>query len=361
MHGSTGVWSHAPTGWLPSAAVPQFEPSDFHERQRAREEQLLSDLACRTYPAERERPEPDAPNRTPLQRDRDRIVHSKAFRRLKQKTQVFVAPEGDHFRTRLTHTLEVTGIARTVARSLGLNEDLTEAIGVGHDLGHPPFGHIGEDVLDRWLRARGGTGFRHWEHSVRIVERLEHQGRGLNLCRSVVEGIGSHSGRSPQPQTLEAAIVRVVDRIAYLTHDVDDAVRAGILDERTLPAGVVATLGATTGERIDRLVDDLVATSAQVGAIQQGDEAGAAMDELRRFMFDEVYLGTTARAEHQRIESVLEGLLDHYEANPDRLPAAWPCQHTLHERIVDWVAGMTDGYAVRTFVGLTVPRAFEQG
>jgi dGTPase len=180
------------------------------------------------------------------------------------------------------------------------------------------------------------------------------------LCRSVVEGIGSHSGRSPEPPTLEAAIVRVVDRIAYLTHDVDDAVRAGILDERTLPPNVVAVLGAATGDRIDRLVEDLVSTSADVGTIRQGEEAGAAMDELRRFMFEQVYLGETARAEHQRIESVLLGLLDHYEANPDALPPAWPCQETLHQRITDWVAGMTDGYAVRTFVGLTVPRAFDQ-
>lgn len=335
-------------------------PDDFHARQQAHEEATLSPLACRTYPAERERPEPDGPNRTPLQRDRDRIVHSKAFRRLKQKTQVFVAPAGDHFRTRLTHTLEVTGIARTVARSLGLNEDLVEAIGVGHDLGHPPFGHIGEDVLDRWLKDRGGDGFRHWEHSVRIIERLEHSGRGLNLCRSVVEGIGSHSGRSPQPRTLEAAIVRVVDRIAYLTHDVDDAVRAGILDERAIPSGVVAVLGATTGDRIDRLVEDLVATSAAAGEIRQGDAPGAAMDELRRFMFEHVYLGETARAEHQRIEAVLVGLLDHYERFPEQLPPAWPCQTSLYERIIDWVAGMTDGYAVRTFVELTVPRAFEQ-
>ncbi|MBO9533758.1 MAG: deoxyguanosinetriphosphate triphosphohydrolase [Solirubrobacteraceae bacterium] len=339
--------------------MPLHDPSEFHARQRAREAATLSPLACLTYPAERERPEPDAPNRTPLQRDRDRIVHSKAFRRLKQKTQVFVAPEGDHFRTRLTHTLEVTGIARTVARSLGLNEDLTEAIGVGHDLGHPPFGHIGEDVLDRWLKKRGGDGFRHWEHSVRIVERLEHSGRGLNLCRSVVEGIASHSGRSPRPRTLESAIVRVVDRIAYLTHDVDDAVRAGILDERALPANVIAVLGAATGDRIDRLVEDLVATSAAAGEIRQGEEAGAAMDELRRFMFEHVYLGDTARAEHARIEAVLIGLLDHYETNPDRLPAPWACQPDLHTRIVDWVAGMTDGYAVRTFVGLTVPRAFD--
>ncbi|MDQ8046089.1 MAG: deoxyguanosinetriphosphate triphosphohydrolase [Solirubrobacteraceae bacterium] len=341
--------------------MPLHDPADFHDRQRAREAAVLSDLACRSYPAVRERPEPEAPNRTPLQRDRDRIVHSKAFRRLKQKTQVFVAPTGDHFRTRLTHTLEVTGIARTVARSLGLNEDLVEAIGVGHDLGHPPFGHIGEDVLDRWITEQGGDGFRHWEHSVRIVERLERKGTGLNLCRSVVDGIATHSGRSPRPTTLEGAIVRVVDRIAYLSHDVDDAIRAGVLDERELPADVVATLGQAGTDRIDTLVDDLVRTSADAGDIRQGEEAAEAMDALRRFMFERVYLGDTARQEHARIEAVLRGLLEHYLATPDDLPSAWACQTTLTERIVDWVAGMTDGFAVRTFVGLTVPRAFDVG
>ncbi len=253
-------------------------------------------------------------------------MHSKAFRRLKQKTQVFVAPAGDHFRTRLTHTLEVTGIARTVARSSGLNEDLAEAIGVGHDLGHPPFGHIGEDVLDRWSRSRGGGGFRHWEHSVRIVERLEHEGRGLNLCRTVVEGIGSHSGRAPSPKTLEAAIVRVVDRIAYLTHDVDDAVRAGSSTNGRSRRTSWPSSAQRPATASNRLVEDLVATSAAAGAIRQGEEAGAAMDELRRFMFDAVYLGETARAEHQRIEAVLQGLLAHYVAHPEALPPALECQ-----------------------------------
>lgn len=338
--------------------VPLADPTGFHERQRAREAHALSDLACPTYPAVRSRLEPDAPFRTPLQRDRDRIVHSKAFRRLKQKTQVFVAPAGDHFRTRLTHTLEVTGLARTVGRALGLNEDLIEAIGCGHDLGHTPFGHIGEDVLDRWLRERGQDGFRHWEHSVRIVEHLERSGAGLNLCRNVVEGIATHSGRSPQPATLEAAVVRVVDRIAYLSHDVDDAVRAGVLDEREIPADVVEALGPTLGDRLDTLVADLVATSAEAGEIRQGSEVGEAMDALRRFMFDAVYLGELARREHSRIEAILLGLLDHFEAQPDSLPPALPIQHSVHERVSDWVAGMTDGFAVRTFVSLTVPSAY---
>jgi len=245
--------------------MERLATGDFHARQAAREERELSRLATRTYPAVRTRPEPDSPVRTPLQRDRDRIVHSKAFRRLKQKTQVFVSPRGAHFRTRLTHTLEVTGIARTVARALALNEDLTEAIGVGHDLGHPPFGHIGEDAIDRWLSDRGVGHFRHWEHSVRIVEQLEKDGRGLNLCRTVVDGIASHSGRAPQPATLEGQIVRLVDRIAYLAHDVDDAVRAGVLDERELPSAVVAELGPATGDRIDALVEDLVAASRDAG------------------------------------------------------------------------------------------------
>lgn len=341
--------------------MPLHQSGDFHARQQAREEAAFSELACRTYPARRREPETDAPHRTPLQRDRDRIVHSKAFRRLKQKTQVFVAPRSDHFRTRLTHTLEVTGIARTVGRALGLNEDLIEAIGVGHDLGHPPFGHIGEDVLDRWLTERGGAGFRHWEHSVRIVKSLERGGRGLNLCASVIDGIACHSGRAPQPATLEGSVVRVVDRIAYLTHDVDDAVRAGVLDERDLPAEVVAVLGSDVGSRIDTLVEDLITTSTGRGRIEQGERVGAAMDQLRTFMFEQVYLGAGARQEHRRIESVLRGLLDHYAEHPEDLPPAWTCQPTLDQRIIDWVAGMTDGYAVRAFVGLTVPRAFEAG
>src|SRR5581483_5065379 len=201
----------------------------FAERIRAREEADLSPLATRSYPAERRHPEPDCGLRTPFQRDRDRIVHCKAFRRLKHKTQVFVAPTGDHYRTRLTHTLEVTQISRTVARALALNEDLCEAIGLGHDLGHPPFGHVGEDALDRCLRERFGTAFRHYEHSLRVVDTLERDGRGLNLTEPVRNGIVTHSGRSERPATLEGRIVRLMDCVAYINHDIDDAVRAGVL------------------------------------------------------------------------------------------------------------------------------------
>src|SRR6187399_1361963 len=229
----------------------------FEDRVRAWEGEFLDERATLSYPAERAVDEPDSPVRTPFQRDRDRIVHSKAFRRLKHKTQVFVAPEGDHYRTRLTHTLEACGIARTVARALGLNEDLTEAIGLGHDLGHPPFGHSGEDALDRALRERGvERGFKHNVHSLRVVDVLERDGAGLNLTEPVRDGILNHTGSS-KPATLEGRIVKLVDRVAYINHDIDDALRAGILDEADLPAKQIDLLGPTGAARIDTLVRDI--------------------------------------------------------------------------------------------------------
>src|ERR671938_641875 len=264
-----------------------LERDDYATRIRALEEAHLSPRAARSYPAERRRAEEDCSLRTPFQRDRDRIVHSKAFRRLKHKTQVFVAPEGDHYRTRLTHTLEATQISRTVARALRLNEDLTEAIGLGHDVGHPPFGHIGEDVLDRCGRARFGRGFRHNEHSLRVVDRLE----ALNLTEPVRDGILRHSSGAGEPATLEGAIVRLVDRIAYINHDIDDAVRAGVLAPGDLPAEDIAVLGPTGSRRVDTLVHDLVEHSERAGDIVQGDVVGPAMLRLRTFMFERVYLG----------------------------------------------------------------------
>src|SRR6516162_656106 len=225
--------------------------SAFEDRIRAREEAELSPLATRSYPARRARPETDCGLRTPFQRDRDRIVHSKSFRRLKYKTQVFVAPSGDHYRTRLTHTLEVTQVSRTVARALRLNEDLVEAIGLGHDLGHPPFGHVGEDALDRCLAERFGLSFRHHEHSLRVVDSLERDGAGLNLTEPVRDGILGHSGRAQEPATLEGKIVRLMDRVAYINHDIDDALRAGLLEEGDLPRQEIATLGPTGSARID--------------------------------------------------------------------------------------------------------------
>jgi dGTPase len=323
---------------------------DYAARIQALEETSLSPLAARSYPAERARPEDDCSLRTPFQRDRDRIVHSKPFRRLKHKTQVFVAPEGDHYRTRLTHTLEVTQISRTVARALRLNEDLAEAIGLGHDVGHPPFGHIGEAVLDACARERFGRGFRHNEHSLRVVDVLED----LNLTAPVRDGILRHTSGAGTPATFEGRIVKLVDRIAYINHDIDDAVRAGVLSPGELPEREIAILGASGSARIDRLVHDLVEHSERAGDVVQGDEVGSAMLRLRTFMFEHVYLGPTARAEHAKLERVLRGLFDWFAAHPDEAPELAPGAAT-EDRVVDYLAGMTDRFAIRTWSERYVP------
>jgi dGTPase len=324
--------------------MAQLARTSFRERIE-RLEDSLSPLATRSYPAVREEPEPDSDHRTPFQRDRDRIVHSKSFRRLKHKTQVFIAPEGDHYRTRLTHTLEACGIARNVARALGLNEDLTEAIGLGHDLGHPPFGHTGEAVLDACLRERGGSGFRHNEHSLRVVEVIER----LNLTAPVRDGILRHTGPEP-PATLEGRIVRVVDRVAYINHDIDDAIRAGVLRFEDLPRAEIELLGSSGSERIETLVVDLLRHSQRgltppngrgqtpSADIVQGEEVGSAMLRLREFMFERVYLAPAAQAERPRIERMLRTLFEHYA---DELGD--------EQAVVDWLAGMTDRYAEREF------------
>jgi dGTPase len=326
------------------------------------EESILSPLAARSYPAKRARPEPDCAVRTPFQRDRDRIVHCKAFRRLTHKTQVFVAPTGDHYRTRLTHTLEVTTISRTVARALALNEDLVEAIGLGHDLGHPPFGHIGEEVLDQCLKARFGEDFLHNEHSLRVVDVLERGGAGLNLTEQVRDGIRCHSSRAPLPATLEGRIVRVMDRVAYINHDIDDAVRAGLLHERDLPAGPIAVLGGDGPARIDELVHDMVEHSAAAGDIVQGPQAGPAMSELREFMFERVYLGPAVRAEHAKIAGAIRRLFEHYVEHPELLPSgpdsSPPGEDRLARRVTDYLAGMTDRFCIRQYAELEVPQAF---
>jgi dGTPase len=324
---------------------------DYAARVRAWEESYLSPLAARSYPAERAREEADCGLRTPFQRDRDRIVHAKAFRRLKHKTQVFVAPEGDHYRTRLTHTLEATQISRTVARALRLNEDLTEAIGLGHDVGHPPFGHIGESVLDACGREQFGRGFRHNEHSLRVVETIEP----LNLTAAVRDGILRHSSGAGEPATLEGRIVRLVDRIAYINHDIDDAVRAGVLAVDELPSEDIAILGPTGSARIDTLVHDLVEHSERAGDIEQGEEVGGAMLRLRTFMFENVYLAPAARAEHERIERVLRELFDWYRAHPEELPAGVP-DASPGERVTDYLAGMTDRFAIRAWTERFVPQ-----
>jgi dGTPase len=324
--------------------------ASFRERIERLEEERLSSLAARSYPAVRDEAEEDSSHRTPFQRDRDRIVHSKAFRRLKHKTQVFISPEGDHYRTRLTHTLEACGIARNVARALALNEDLTEAIGLGHDLGHPPFGHIGEAVVDACLQDRYGVRFRHNEHSLRVVERIER----LNLTEPVRDGILRHTGAEP-PRSLEGRIVRVVDRIAYINHDIDDAIRAGVLRFEDLPRAEIELLGETGSDRIEALVRDLLERSEAEGDIVQGEEVGGAMLRLREFMFERVYLAPDAQREKPRIERMLRALFTHYADNP---PPPLVPDASEEQRVVDYLAGMTDRYAIRAFTDLSLPQGF---
>jgi dGTPase len=303
----------------------------------------------------RDREEAQDPLRTVWQRDRDRIVHAKAFRRLKHKTQVFFAPQGDHYRVRLTHTLDVSQIARTVARALRLNEDLTEAIALGHDLGHTPFGHLGEQALTPLL----GRPFRHSEQSLRVVEHLENDGDGLNLTWEVRDGIVHHPWSMPAPATMEAQIVRFADRIAYLNHDVDDALRAGVLTPRELEAGPIATLGATHSERIDTLVADLVAASQGSEQIGLSPPVFAALDELRDFMFEQVYLRTSARDEQEKAIAVVRALFTHFLEHPGELPDEYHrAPGDLPTRVADFIAGMTDRYALRTYEQLFLPQGW---
>jgi dGTPase len=300
----------------------------FEARVREHEEAWLSPHAVRSYESRgRAREEDECRLRTPFQRDRDRILHSKAFRRLKGKTQVFIDPSGDHFRTRMTHTLETTGIARGVARALRLNEDLTEAIGLGHDMGHPPFGHAGEEALDECLRERFGLGFRHNEQSLRIAEQL-------NLTWEVRDGILKHTGEV-EPETHEGKIVRIVDRVAYINHDIDDAIRHAILRPEDLPQGEVALLGPTGSKRIDTLVHDLVESSEAAGDVVQGEEVGGAMLSLRTFMFEHVYLGPHTSGEHARVTETVRKIFDHLAARGDSA-----------DEIVDYLSGMTDRFAL---------------
>jgi dGTPase len=291
-------------------------------------ESSLSPLATRSLETRgRELPEEPCGVRTEFQRDRDRIVHSKPFRRLKGKTQVFIDPEGDHYRTRMTHTLETTAISRVVARALCLNEDLVEAIGLGHDVGHTPFGHAGEDALDDALRERFGRRFRHNEQSLRIA-------RSLNLTHEVCDGILTHTGEQ-EPATLEGKIVRLVDRVAYINHDIDDALRYGLLGEDDLPMDEIAVLGTTGSARIDRLVHDIVESSEGVGEIKQSAEVADAMLSLRAFMFERVYLGPQAAPEHERAHEVVHAIFDHLAERGDE-----------PDEIVDYIAGMTDRFAL---------------
>src|ERR687898_203253 len=308
----------------------------FESRTREHEEHAFSPFAVRSYETRgRLREEDECGLRTPFQRDRDRILHSKPFRRLKGKTQVFIDPAGDHYRTRMTHTLETTAIARGVARALRLNEDLTEAIGLGHDMGQTPFGHTGEGALDDCLRERFDRRFRHNEQSLRLAEEL-------NLTSRVRDGILNHTGPS-EPATLEGRIVRIVDRVAYINHDIDDAVRAGVLAQDELPEDEIELLGETGARRIDRLVHDLVESSEGAGDIRQSEEIGAAMLALRSFMFERVYLGQHTRTQHEQAREVIASIFEHLLAHPDRLPEG---EGAPAERLTDYIAGMTDRYAL---------------
>jgi dGTPase len=289
----------------------------------------------------RDRPEEDDDLRACFALDRDRVVHSKAFRRLAHKTQVFLAPEGDHYRVRLTHTLEVTEVARTIARALSLNEDLVEAICLGHDLGHTPFGHLGEEVVAGYL-----PGFRHNLQSVRIVEVLED----LNLTWEVRDGIANHTWSMPMPATLEGQIARYADRITYLNHDIDDALRAGILRDADLPTATVDVLGHTPSDRIGRMVTDLVSESEEGAEIRMSPAIFEAMAETRAFLFERVYVGRLAAGTKDAVQKILTTLLEHFERRPARgasLPATE--SHDRKVRAVDYVAGMTDRFAIREF------------
>jgi len=326
------------------------------ERTEEIERQTLSPHATLAADSKgREREEPQDALRTVFQRDRDRIVHSKAFRRLKHKTQVFLAPEGDHYRVRLTHTLDVSQIARTVARALRLNEDLTEAISLGHDLGHTPFGHLGEQALTPFL----GRPFRHSEESLRVVDHLENDGAGLNLTWEVRDGIVHHPWSMPPPSTLEAQVVRFADRIAYINHDVDDAIRAGVLREGELPREPLEVLGRSHSERINTLVTDLVEESADRAEIGLSPRVFAALDALRDFMFDQVYMRETARAEHEKAVKLIRDLFAHYLEHPEEIPPEYHrAPGDLPTRVADYIAGMTDRYALRTYERLFLPQGW---
>jgi dGTPase len=326
------------------------------ERTEDIERQILAQTATLSMEIKgRDRVEEPDPLRTSFQLDRDRLVHCKAFRRLKHKTQVFISPEGDHYRVRLTHTLEVSQIARTAARALRLNEDLTEAIALGHDLGHTPFGHLGEEALSPFL----GRPFRHNEQSLRVVECLENDGHGLNLTWEVRDGILNHTWSMPLPATREGQVARFADRIAYVNHDVDDAIRAGILQPGELPESVLAVLGWSHGERIETLITDLVTESEARGEITLSQPVLQALDGLRTFLFDRVYLRKDASTEQKKAIDLVRSLFAYYLEHPEAVPAEYlATPGDLPTRIADYIAGMTDRFALRTYEQLFLPQSW---
>ena len=334
--------------------MTQENPRQYYERLEAETLSPYATLAKNT----RGRVTPIEPCqiRTEFIRDRDRILHSKSFRRLKHKTQVFLSPQGDHYRTRLTHTLEVSQIARTISRALRLNEDLTEAISMGHDLGHTPFGHSGEDVLNALLP----DGFEHNEQSLRVVEKLENDGEGLNLTFEVRDGILNHK-KSGHPATLEGAVVSLADRIAYINHDIDDAIRAGVLHESDLPEACVRVLGNSHGRRINTMILDVVEQSAGKPIVKMSERMYEQFDALRDFMFDNVYKNPKAKSEEEKAKRVINELFEYYLAHINLLTGEYAkyLETDGNERAVaDYIAGMTDNYAVAEYMRIFVPKSW---
>ncbi len=326
----------------------------------AEREMLLSPVATRSNRTKgRTMPLAPCPMRSEFQRDRDRIIHCQSFRRLMYKTQVFLAPAGDHYRTRLTHTLEVTQIARTMARALRLNEDLTEAAALGHDLGHTPFGHAGEDAL----RTCYDPNFAHYIQSLRVVDKLEKDGRGLNLCWEVRDAIVNHTGAS-MASTPEGQLIKFADRIAYINHDIDDAIRAGILKPEDLPRELTEVLGETHSKRINTMVSSVLASSMNSATISMTPEVQAATDRLRKFLFEHVYYNPVAKGEEQKSKEMVFTLFAFYVKNPDRLPQRYRARigtdegETVERCVADFISGMTDRYAIETYQELFIPRVW---
>lgn len=328
------------------------------ERRERAEELLVCSRGVRAREsAGRPRPEPECEVRTCFQRDIDRIIHCKSFRRLKHKTQVFLQPEGDHYRTRLTHTLEVARIARTISRALMLNEDLTEAIALGHDLGHTPFGHAGERALNDIFPG----GFRHYEQSLRVVDRLEKDGRGLNLCRETRTGILNHTTGTPRG-SLEADVVRLSDRIAYINHDLDDAERAGILAPGDEPAIIRERLGERNSERINSIVNDVIETSAELDVILMSPDITDAVQVFTDFMYSEVYKNPVAKGEESKVGNILLSIWEYYVNYPERLPEDYRAiadEEGIDRAATDYVSGMTDKYVMDVYSELFIPKSWQ--
>ncbi len=334
---------------------------EIRKTQEKWEQEYLSEYASKSCESEgRDKKEPECDIRTVYQRDRDRILHCKSFRRLKHKTQVFLSPEGDHYRTRLTHTLEVSQIGRTIARALRMNEDLTEAIALGHDLGHTPFGHCGERVLNEVSEF----GFKHFEQSIRVVELLEKDGDGLNLTKEVRDGILNHRTNGT-PHTMEGQIIRLSDKIAYINHDIDDAIRGQILTEDDLPKEYTDILGKTTKARLNTLIHDIINESLDQDRISMSESVGYAMKELRKFMFTNVYTNPAAKSEEIKATKMLTEMYYHFLENIDDIPEEFRIKAMSRgeekERVVcDYIAGMSDQYAIHIFSNIFIPKGWNR-